>query len=232
MRFALPLALQCTDCSLTMEVGLSLAAQKRMLGIGSESCIPTWKFDLQCPTCGAEFSLCTTPLADEYFVGGAVSRTFSTTLKQRRRSDSSGCADTESENFKSGILSLDDDDTRRKRELSELERIRRNRQWQYGDTAATAKLLTAWHKRRWNNTPLRIMARAAVAAPKAERKTSRRANRAVRSQKTLPLADQRSRTGGLRVKEFLRTREAVRRLHRGGALKNVLSSSSIFRDST
>lgn len=226
VRFAAPFDLMCDKCHLVVESGFCFSALKTGRSSCSTSCFIQWNFESKCPRCGAEFRFRQRSHADEYQVIGASK--WSRTSKNGFPQECLMVSPVSSEDVAKRKPQCLAQSARRSKAIeSELARVRKDRQWGYVDTAKTADVLLAHHKKRWSNTPLRALAHSCFAVPDAKRKSAREAHRIRRSRtrsKTI-LAQQKSRTGGLKANEFLKTRKAVRHLHRSGALDNVLKSS-------
>lgn len=230
VSFAVPFDLRCGVCGSGVECGTCLSATKCVAGVSAGG-IVTWHFAMACPspTCTASVELRSHPAALSRFTPHGT-----TAHAQRPEPPPAAGRPPPSDATSAGVARGTEvaprlrtrSDAQRARDVSEFEALRRQRRAAHADVAATAEALLARHKARWDATPLRTVARDAVAVGEIRKKAARRVSRLARTGAAAPLAAQRAKTARMEGGKFAAARRAVRRLHRNGALKRVLSAAA------
>jgi hypothetical protein len=243
VTFAMPFTVTCRACDTPHSQGTRFCAQKSVWRVAAADGFVTWAYDMPCSACDALLELYTVPagFAVAKFAAGVTAEPATSDSPslgaiprvqvRRRQGDLQVC---ESRRVPAPKRSRPGALTRTAVKDAELERGLRENEWKYGSGAAeAAEALASQHAIRWDETPLRDEARNAVAVPLA----SRRAGRRMRRESTTsarasslrsfgPLAAQRSQTGRMNGEQYRSARQAVRKLHRGGALHYLLANTT------
>lgn len=223
VEFAVPMDVSCSLCNSFYLLGCTAPARKRILSV-SQSGLVTWLFTVSCaePLCDAslEFATSSDPSRNTRFVTRGNAVTMSSKAQSKKRPErvfvgkscvasSSRCSPGESKSEEGRALEL---------LLMRQSRI-------HSDNAATADVMQACLAERWDATPSKHVARVKIGNGVKRRKDAIAiAKRVKEAARAPPLAGQCSAAGRLSRPEFAAARLAVRSLHRGGALRRVVSA--------
>jgi hypothetical protein len=226
VSFALPFDVTCGLCKRVHLCGTSSSASKTVAGV-SPNGVVVWHFALTCISpCTGKLEFESDSAVDSRFVLHGQTVEPAPALENVSRSDGG------SKPFRRGDNTIGDTLRKLANGSSELAALQAQRAWAHSDVAATADLMLARHAARWDATPSRRVARESVRDEALRRADARRVWRRVKKTVAVaPFSSQRARAGRMSRSHYSVARNAVRSLHRGGALVRIVASLRSGNDS-